>query len=75
MTYEELSEPYRTRTMPNSNDWTKRNPFYQPVYPSIKEALEAKERVSKKQRTPEYDYIFNKICKEVSWYQKPLKTI
>ena len=68
-TYEELSVPFRTRTIPDRYGETKRNPLYQPVYPTYKEALMAKKRIVEKRRTPEYDDIYTKICNEVFWYE------
>ena len=68
-TYEELSVPFRTRTIPDRYWETKRNPLYRPVYPTLEEALMAKKRIEKKIRTPEYDCIYTKICNEVFWYE------
>lgn len=70
-TYEELSVPFRTRTIPNRYGETKRNPLYQPVYLTYKEALMAEKRIAEKRRTSEseYDNIYTKICDEVFWYE------
>jgi len=68
MTYEELSRPFRTRTIPDRYGVTERNPLYQPVYPNLDAALAAKERVLKKKRSPEMDYVIRKIVDEIFWY-------
>ena len=50
MKYAELSKPFKTFIE------GKRNPDYHPVYHSIKEVIEARERMLRKPRSSENDF-------------------